>query len=76
MRSPATAKVPPSPAAPDRETLADAIVRISDGVQHLQRSGLNRKAILILLAHQSSVSQKVCAAVIDGLADLRRNYCT
>lgn len=60
---------------PDKQTLADAIVRIGDGVQALQRQGLNKKALLVLLSHQTGLGQKTCETVIDGLADLKRSYC-
>lgn len=74
-RSATKETVPPIQAAPDQQTLAEAILKISDGIQALQRSGLNKKAILVLLANKTGIGQRTCEDVLDGIADLKRSYC-
>lgn len=54
--------------------LAQAIVDISDAAKRLSRSGLNRKAIVILLSHQCGLGQGTVRAVLDGIADLEATY--
>lgn len=61
-------------AGPSKETLAAAIVTISEGVTALLKSGLNRKAIVILLAASTGVTRQNINAVLDGLATLKKDY--
>lgn len=67
-------KAEPLP-APDRDTLAQAIVRISDGFQRLQSSGLNLNAIVALLHDSTSVGKREIRCVLAGLGELKKNYC-
>ncbi len=55
--------------------LADAIVRIADAMHQLLRSGLNRKAIEVLVRHKSGVKGEDIAKVLDALTQLRDDYC-
>ena len=64
----------PQPTPVDRQTLAEAIVRVSDGMRKLTGSGLNRKAIIVLLQHSTKVSNKQITAVLDGLDELAKEY--
>lgn len=58
-----------------KEVLADAIVKISSAVEALRRSGLNERAIIVLVSDKSKISKGVIETVLDGLADLRAAYC-
>jgi hypothetical protein len=56
------------------ESLAKAIVKISDGVSALLAGGLNQRAIVILLHHSTKVAMKDIAAVLEGLKTLKDDY--
>lgn len=56
------------------EVLAQAIVDISKAAKRLASSRLNRKAVIILLSHQTGVGQTVIGNVLDGLDSLEANY--
>jgi siroheme synthase len=58
-----------------KEVLAAAIIKISEAADKLRKSGLNEKAIMILLHHETRVSQRDIKAVLSGLALLRKQYC-
>jgi len=57
------------------EILARAIVNLSEAAAKLLRSGLNRRAMLVLLKDSSGVSHHDINLVLDALVDLRKNYC-
>lgn len=57
------------------EILAEAIVRIGDAVAKLNASGLNRKAIVLLLADATKVSRTDIGKILDALPRLRGWYC-
>ncbi|MEO1658131.1 MAG: hypothetical protein AAFR65_10435 [Pseudomonadota bacterium] len=57
------------------EILAEAIIRLGDGMQALTKSGLNRRAIVTLLHDKTKISKTDINAVIDGMAQLRGWYC-
>lgn len=64
------------PDAPiEQEILAEAIVRISEGMKKLYASGLNRRAIVLLTANEAKQPQYVVEAVLIGLENLRAAYC-
>ena len=68
----------------DPEALKAAIDRIDAGVAKLLRSGISKKALLVLLQHAApaprpsggvpykSLTQKEILSVLDGLQNLRR----
>lgn len=58
-----------------KEILADAIVRISEAVTALRRSGLNERAIIVLVSDKTKISKGVVEDVLDGLDSLRAAYC-
>jgi len=58
------------------DTLPEAIRKISEAMQRMSRLGLNRKAIIVLLQHETGEPQRVIKTVLDGLADLARRYTT
>jgi hypothetical protein len=57
------------------EVLAMAITDISDGMKRLLASGLNRKAIEVLLFDATHVPKRQITKVIDALGDMKRDYC-
>ena len=56
------------------EVLAEAIVKISEGFLQLKRSGLNRRAIVVLVKDASGVGIYEIQKVLNALEDLRRMY--
>jgi len=58
-----------------REVLAEAIIRISEGLTSLEKSGLNRKAIVALIADGTTVGKPDIRTVLDALARLKGWYC-
>ncbi|NEU94791.1 hypothetical protein [Bradyrhizobium uaiense] len=66
---------PTQPAAPEPDSLAEAIAKIAGGFDRLQKSGLNRKAIVILLNDWTGVGKRDIERVLSGLADLPKVYC-
>jgi hypothetical protein len=57
------------------EILAEAIVRIGKSFEDLQKSGLNKKAIVILIQAETKLSQRDITTVLDALPRLRGWYC-
>ena len=57
------------------EILAEAIVRIGDAAEKLNKSGLNRKAIEVLLHDVTGLARRDIKAVLDALPRLRGWYC-
>ncbi len=58
----------------EREVLAVAIVSISDAMNRLLRSGLNRRAIVALLYDFTKVPKRSIEDVLDGLDELKNKY--
>lgn len=56
--------------------IAQAIVKISQAMGMLLSSGLNRRALLVLLCDYTGVPKRQIAKVIDGLEHLKIEYCT
>lgn len=61
-------------AQPSNATVLAQLTRLEEAMRELTRTGLNEKAILILLAHQTGQSQRVCRDVLHGIHDLRVEY--
>lgn len=57
------------------EVLASAIVKIGEAAEALRKSGLNEKAIVVLLAHETKVGMNDIRTVLAGLRQLRAWYC-
>lgn len=55
--------------------LAESIVQISADMKKLAQSGLNRKAIVVLLKHATGLTMIDIEKVLDGMVDLRAMYC-
>ena len=61
---------------PEPDTiLAEWILDISNSMSKLESSGLNKKAIIVLVHDDCKVSKKVIAQVLNSLESLRQNYC-
>lgn len=59
---------------PDPATLAEAVVKISAGFEALKKSGLNQRAIVVLLADLTHVGKRDIEYVLCGLRDLAKTY--
>lgn len=57
------------------EILAEAITRIGDSVSKLNASGINRKAIEVLLHDATKVNKTDIRTILDALPRLRGWYC-
>ena len=57
------------------EILAEAIVRIGENMEKLQKNGLNRRAIIALLYDYTKVSKRDIETILDSLAKMRGWYC-
>jgi hypothetical protein len=62
------------PAEGAEDTLADAIRRVSAGLERLGRSGLNERAIRILISHETGLPQKAVRAVLEELRGLAEKF--
>jgi hypothetical protein len=58
----------------EKEVLATAIVAISDAVQKLYKSGLNRRAVVALIADDTKLGKGTIDTVLSSLLDLRKTY--
>lgn len=56
------------------EIIAANIQKIADGVDRINSSKLNRRAIVLLVSHASGVSGTNVGAVLDSLNNLRATY--
>lgn len=59
----------------ERVVLAAAIRDIGEAARRLKSSGLNRKAVVLLLADSSKCSRSAVNAVLDAMEQLERDYC-
>lgn len=57
------------------EILAEAVIRIGENFKKLQKSGLNRRAIVALLRDATGLGKGDIELVIDSLAKLKGWYC-
>ena len=68
-------KIKKSDPPESKEILAEAIVNIGKASAKLLSSGINKKAIIILLQAHTKMSQKDIRTVLDALPQLERWYC-
>lgn len=68
-------KVKKSDPPESKEILAEAIVNIGSAFKKLQASGLNKKAIIILIQAETKLPQRDIKLVLDALPQLERWYC-
>lgn len=59
----------------EKEVLAEAIVRMSEGVNALSKSGINKKGIILLVHDHTKLPKREIESVIDSLAELKSLYC-
>jgi hypothetical protein len=57
------------------EILAEAIVRLGDAVKKLDQSGMNRKAIVLLLHDATKVGKRDIEDILDAIPRLKGWYC-
>lgn len=70
-----TVVVQPEPPI-EKRVLADAIVAVSKAMTDLQKSGLNREAIVVLVCTETKLSRRDVNAVLDALRILKARYTT
>lgn len=58
-----------------KEVLAEAIIRISESMEELAASGLNRKAIIALINDDTKLGKGCIETVLDSLTRLKGWYC-
>lgn len=58
-----------------KEILAEAIIKISEAMDSLDKSGLNRHAISVLIQFETKLAMRDINAVLDALKRLRGWYC-
>ena len=57
------------------EILAEAVIRISENLERLYRSGLNQKAVLTLVHDYTKVPKRDVELVLSSLAKMKGWYC-
>lgn len=57
------------------EILAEAVIRIGENMEKLQKSGLNNRAIIALVYDYTKIPKRDIEAVIGSLAKLKGWYC-
>jgi hypothetical protein len=57
-----------------KEVLAQAIIDISAAMKKLSAGKLNRRAIVVLVAHDTHQYQNSVERVLDSLEHLKQNY--
>lgn len=57
-----------------KDVLASAIVRISESLERLRKSGVNRVAIVALVKDDIGIPKSTINQVLDSLEHLKRNY--
>lgn len=58
-----------------KEVLASAIVKIGDAMDSLLKSGINRRAIVVLIQHETKLPMRSINDVIDAMKQLKCWYC-
>ena len=56
------------------DKIAEAVIDIAEAVKKLRAGKLNDKALLLLIAHASGVSQREVRAVMDGMEGMKAYY--
>lgn len=60
--------------ADTNDTLAEAVLKISASLKALERTKLNRLAIVVLLHDDTKVAKRTIIEILNGLADLEKKY--
>ena len=61
--------------ADDKGTLAEAIMRIGDAMRKLESSGLNRRAVIVLLHDATKLPKRDIELMLDTLPKLQHMFC-
>lgn len=67
-------KVKEEPENDGEEKLVESIRKISKAVGRILKTGLNRKAVIVLLKDDTGLSGRVIENVLNSLEDLERKY--
>lgn len=59
-----------------RHVLATAIIKVSEAAESLAKSGLNERAIVVLLQDSTGASRTDIKAILHGLRSLRETFCS
>ena len=71
-----TIKIKKSESKPEsKEILAEAIVRIGQALKNLDKNGLNRHAIEVLIQYETKISFRDIKDVLNALGRLEGWYC-
>lgn len=54
--------------------IADGVILVSRAVKQLEAGKLNEKAILVLMASSTGLSQTMIKKVLNGLSELENTY--
>lgn len=57
------------------EDFPGMVTRISGSVDALLKSGINKKAVIILLCHETKLPQRDVKRLLDELSQLAKNFC-
>lgn len=57
------------------EVLASSILKISDAMEQLHKSGLNEEAVIVLLHDKTKVAKKTIKLVMHSIRQLSTTYC-
>jgi len=74
MKKTITPKPNDEPENDGEEKLVESIRKISRAVGRILKTGLNRKAVVVLLKDDTGLSGRVIENVLDSLEDLERKY--
>jgi hypothetical protein len=58
----------------DKEVLATAIIQICNAVRKLEKSGLNRKAVIALINDDTKLGKGIIETVLLSLGNLAKTY--
>lgn len=55
--------------------LAATIRKLSDNLEEILNSGMNHKSIIVLLSDSTKLSKRTIQKVMEGIHQLRSDYC-
>lgn len=56
------------------EEIAAALIQIQSGMRELMNTRLSRKAIVVLVHHQSKIPQKTIEIILNNLEDIAKDW--
>lgn len=56
------------------EVLAEAVVKMAEGIKRLNATPLNQRALIVLISAQSGVARDTVARVLNGMDQLEAAY--